>query len=138
MDGIVLDNSIIVAWCFEDEISEYADGVMEAARDGVLLVPAIWPLEFANTLLVSERRNRIRPDQLDRIIKDLDALPIKVEHESRERVLGEILLLARKHQLSTYDASYLDLALRRQLPLATQDKALMRAAAECGVALFQP
>lgn len=137
MVGIVLDNSIIVAWCFEDEVSEYADRVMEAARDCILLVPAIWPLEIANTLLVSERRNRIGPDQRDRIIKDLDALPIKVEQESRERVLGEILPLARKHQLSTYDASYLDLALRHELPLATQDKALIRAATDCGVSLFQ-
>lgn len=55
-----------------------------------------------------------------------------------DRLLGEIVALARKHQLSTYDASYLDLALRKGLPLATQDKALIRAAADCGVALFQP
>ncbi len=110
---------------------------MEAAREGILLVPSIWPLEFANTLLVAERRNRIGADQRDRIINDLDALPIKVEQESRERVLGEVLPLARKHQLSTYDASYLDLAVCCKLPLATQDKALIRAAAECGVALFK-
>ena len=138
MGGIVLDNSIIVAWCFEDEVSDYADRAMESARNGTLLVPSIWPLEFANTLLVSERRNRISPDQRDRIFLDIGALPITVEHESPERVLGEIFTLARKHQLSTYDASYLDLALRKYLPLATQDNALVRAAANCGKALFQP
>lgn len=135
---MVLDNSIIVAWCFEDEASDYADRAMESARIGVLLVPSIWPLEFANTLLVSERRNRISPVQRVRIILDIGALPITVEHESSERIFGEVFTLARNHQLSTYDASYLDLALRKGLPLATQDKALIRAAADCGVALFQP
>jgi predicted nucleic acid-binding protein len=68
----------------------------------------------------------------------LESLPFEVDGISPGRMFAEIFALARKHQLSTYDASYLDLALRRQLPLATQDKALIRAAADCGVALFQP
>ena len=68
----------------------------------------------------------------------LAELPFQVEQEPPARLLGEIFALAREHQLSTYDASYLDLALRRALPLATQDKSLRRAAVKCGVEVFKP
>lgn len=100
--------------------------------------PAVWPLETGNVVLVAISRKRISPDDGARFLSLLESLPFEVDGISPGRMFGEILALARKHQLSTYDASYLDLALRRQLPLATQDKALIRAAADCGVALFQP
>jgi len=65
-------------------------------------------------------------------------MQIRVEQEPADRMLNEIFALAREHQLSTYDASYLDLAMRRGLPLATLDKSLRRAAGRCGVPLFKP
>lgn len=105
---------------------------------GKAFVPAIWLLEVGNGILVAERRNRIALGDGPAFLDSLAAMPIQVEPESADRVLGEILDLARKHQLSTYDASYLDLAMRRKIPLATQDKALIRAATACGVALFEP
>jgi predicted nucleic acid-binding protein len=95
-------------------------------------------LEVGNTLLVAERRNRISNLQLHFFLDMLSILNIEVEQESPERMLGEIVLLARKYQLSTYDASYLDLAIRRGLPLATQDKALLKAADNCGVNIYAP
>ncbi len=133
-----MDNSVIMAWCFEDEISSYADGIMDATATLGLLVPAVWPLEVGNTLLVAERRKRIIQEKSIRFLADLDGLPIKVEQELPDRMLKEIFTSAREHQLSTYDASYLDLAMRRGLPLATQDKALRRAAGTCGVEVFTP
>ena len=134
---VVVDNCIVMAWCLDDEPSSYARVLLERMTQGTAIQPSIWPLELGNALVVAERRNRITRVHADRFLERLSTFSIEVQFEPMERVVGEILALARKHQLSTYDASYLDLALRRKLPLATQDKALIRAAAECGVALFQ-
>lgn len=138
MEGVVLDNSVILAWCFSDEHSEYALGVMRSVLDVTPVVPAVWPLEIGNTLLVAERQKRIDAVQTTRILLELEGIQIQVEQEPPSRMLKEIFTLAREHQLSTYDASYLDLARRRGLPLATQDKSLRRAAGKCGVAVFKP
>ena len=135
---LVIDNSIVMAWCFDDEPVSFARAVLEELERGKAIQPSVWPLELGNSLLVAERRRRIGREHSERFLRDLDSLSIEVEQEPSTRMLGEILTLAREHQLSTYDASYLDLAMRRDLPLATQDKALLRAAGDCGVALFQP
>lgn len=127
-----------MAWCFREIENAYAHLILEVLLVGKAFVPAIWLLEVGNGILVAERRNRIAPGDGPAFLDSLAAMPIQVEPESADRVLGEILDLARKHQLSTYDASYLDLAMRRKIPLATQDKALIRAATACGVALFDP
>lgn len=136
--NVVIDNSIIMAWSLDDEPSSYARLLLERMENGTAIQPSIWPLELGNALIVAERRDRIAREHTDRFLDRLSKLSIEIQFEPMGRLLGEIVSLARKHQLSTYDASYLDLALRRQLPIATQDKALMRAAADCGVALFQP
>lgn len=135
---VVVDNSIVMAWCLDDEPSSYARVLLERMEHGTAIQPSIWPLELGNALVVAERRNRITREYADRFLEQLSTLSIEIQFESMEHVVGEILTIARKHQLSTYDASYLDLAMRREVPLATQDKALIRAAAECGVTLFQP
>lgn len=138
MGRIVADNSVVMAWFFEDEWSPYAEAVLDATSDFPVVVPSVWPLEVGNTFLMAERRKRIRREQWLRFIADLDAMPIAVERESTSRMLTEILLLASEHQLTTYDASYLDLAMRKNLPLATLDKALRRAAGKCGVDHYSP
>lgn len=127
-----------MAWCFVDEANDYSRGVLSALDSSPAYVPSVWPLEVGNTLLVTERRGRIDREKIVDFMRRLLAMPIQIEREPDGRIFGEVFTLARKHQLSTYDASYLDLALRKGLPLATQDKALIRAAADCGVALFQP
>ena len=134
----VIDNSIVMAWCFNDAEDDYADAVLESLDTSEAIAPAVWPLETGNVLLVAERRQRINRAATVRFLELLDALSIQVEQESPGRMFKEIISLAREHELSTYDASYLDLAMRRDLPLATRDSALLKAARRCGIPLFEP
>jgi len=131
--SFVLDASVTLAWCFETETNEFTEAVLDSLASGAALVPTIWPLEIGNALVVAERRGYLDQAASARFINLVQQLPLEVEQESPQRMLGEILLLARQQQLSTYDASYLDLAMRSGLPLASQDQALLRAAGRCGV-----
>lgn len=106
------------------------------SEDGAV-VPAIWPFEMANALRMAERRQRVRPAEIRDITAALSDLPITVVTVSLEQALGAILEVARAHQLSNYDAAYLELAMRQGLPLATQDVQLRAAAARAGVPLVQ-
>ncbi len=132
----VLDASVVLAWCFEDEAGPYADAVLERFVEDIALAPIIWPLEVSNALVVAERRGRITMADAARFLNLLRQLPIAVEGETPSRIFGEILALAREHRLSTYDAAYLDLAMRSGLALATQDTALREAAVRCGVKVY--
>jgi predicted nucleic acid-binding protein len=132
----VVDNSVVMAWCFEDESSNYADQVLERLALSQGFVPAIWPLEVCNMLLVAEKKNRIGEADSIRFIELLNQLPIIVEQESPERMTREIFALARTHNVSSYDASYLDLAMRKGLPIATLDKNLSDAARRSNVPLL--
>jgi len=134
----VVDNSVVMSWCFEDEGNSYAEAVLESLESAEALVPAIWPLEVGNVLLVAERKKRLSHAAVVRFLALLGGLPITVEQETPERMLKEIVSLAREHGLSTYDASYLDLAMRFDLPLATQDASLAKAAEKCKVPAFEP
>jgi predicted nucleic acid-binding protein len=102
------------------------------------VAPAIWPLEVANGLRSAERRGRIDEREVPAVIRLLATLPIEVVPISVERALGDVLSMARAAGLSTYDAAYLDLALRRGLPLATADDYLADAARAAGVELLAP
>jgi len=135
MGYFVLDNSVVMAWCFEDENNALADAVLDQLQSKVAMVPAIWPLEVGNVLLVAERRGRLSEADSARFLTMLSALPIQSETETRQRAMSDILFLAREYKLSTYDASYLDLAMREGVPLATLDKGLQRAATQCQVSL---
>jgi predicted nucleic acid-binding protein len=132
----VVDNSVVMAWCFEDESSNYADQVLERLALSQGFVPAIWPLEVRNMLLVAEKKNRIGEADSIRFIELLNQLPIIVEQESPERMTREIFALARTHNVSSYNASYLDLAMRKELPIATLDKNLSDAARRSNVPLL--
>lgn len=137
MDKFILDTSVAMAWCFEDETNPYADAVLDSLIDNAALAPSIWPLEVGNVLLVAERRNRISQSDSMRFLELLSSLPIKIESFSEQRMFEAILNLARKQKISSYDASYLDLAMQTGLKLATLDQSLRKAAGLCGVALFQ-
>ena len=134
----VVDNSIVMSWCFADEGDRYAEAVLESLETGNAFVPAIWPLEVGNVLLVAERKKRIGEAAAVRFLSLLDGLPITVEQETPDRMLREIVALARKYELSTYDASYLDLAMRLGAPISTRDAALIKAAKKCKVPLYRP
>ena len=135
MSRFVLDCSVAMAWCIEDEANPSTDRLLDSLRSGEALVPALWPLEISNVLLAAERRRRLTRAQAFQCLEMLRSLPIVVDESASFRAMGEILSLARDQDLSTYDAAYLELSIREALPLATRDKALAAAAKRCGVPL---
>jgi predicted nucleic acid-binding protein len=135
-NAFVVDNSVVMSWCFEDQANPYSDSVLERLTEAVAYVPAVWSLEVVNVLLAAERKQYIREADSVRFISLLSQLPIYVEYESPEKAMKDLLGLARAHHLSSYDASYLDLAMRKGLPLATLDKNLRRAASSTHVTIL--
>ncbi|MDE2573434.1 MAG: type II toxin-antitoxin system VapC family toxin [bacterium] len=132
----VIDASVAVAWSLEDEASALAEEVLDAIESGDGHAPAIWPFEVANALLSAERRKRIVPGATKRLLDALSSLEIEIDPLATLEHLDVELALAREHGLSVYDASYLSLAVRFGLPLATLDERLRTAAAGAGVALL--
>jgi predicted nucleic acid-binding protein len=132
-----VDASAALAWCFEDEASSWTDGLLERLRQGdQIVVPAHWPTEILNGLLVASRRKRIRADQPALFWDELTRLPIATEPPLTAAQAKTVLTLSEKHGLTAYDAAYLELAHRRQLPLGTLDADLRRAAQLEGIALL--
>ncbi len=132
----VLDASVTLSWCFRDEASPESLAILDRLENEPALVPSIWPLEVANILAVAERRRRIVAEEISEFVGLLARLTIRLDESTGERGLTEILALARDASLSSYDAAYLDLALRAGLPLATRDKALAEAARRAGVTVM--
>jgi predicted nucleic acid-binding protein len=137
-DGFVLDCSVAMAWCFDDEATPYTDGVRDSLVDMRAVVPSIWALETADAAIMGERRGRLDEARSRRFLVLLQALPIVLDEETGTRAFSDIVPLARTYQLSADDASYLELAIRRGLPLAGLDGKLKTAAAAAGVVLFSP
>jgi predicted nucleic acid-binding protein len=133
----VLDASVAVAWCFEDEATKFTENVLDLLSGGAeAVVPAIWPVEVANGLLNAERRKRILLAQVTALLQRIAGLPIAVLPIDPARAFEHILPVARQQSLSGNDAAYLELALRQGLPLATLDEQLRRAAKSTGVVLL--
>ncbi|HEY1798995.1 MAG TPA: type II toxin-antitoxin system VapC family toxin [Stellaceae bacterium] len=133
MTALVLDASIAVTWCFESEATDATRWVLAHLRQNDAAVPTLWPLEVANTLAMAERRGRIVPADAAAFVALLDSLAVAVDAETTNHAFGRILDLARTERLSGYDASYLELAMRLGVPLATKDRALASAASRVGV-----
>ena len=113
--------------------------MLQALIDGASAsVPAIWKLEVVNALVVSERRKKITADKTARFIRNPRNLPLLWGKEGLDQAFDAVLDLARKYRRSTYNASYLELSLRRQIPLATRDEPLHHAAEPLGIDRFQP
>ena len=136
MKRFVIDCSVVMAWCFVDEADEYADSVLDMLASAEAVAPSIWALEVANVLLVGERRNRLNEAASARFIELLRELHITADNETADHALREILSIGRVQGLSSYDAAYLELAMRHGLALATRDNALRRAAKKFGVRLI--
>lgn len=137
-DEFVLDCSITLAWCFPDENAPYPQAVLDSLVEARAVVPSLWPLEVGNALLIGERRKRSNQADTVNWLGFLASLPVTIDDETIARAWSDILNQARPHRLSAYDAAYLELALRRGLPLATLDDDLKKAAAAVGVAEYQP
>ena len=133
----VLDASVAVAWCFEDETTKFTEGVLDLISAGAeALVPSIWPLEISNALLIAERRKRIALAKVTALLFRIAGLPINVTRTDSKQAFEQILPMARQQGLSQHDAAYLELAVREGLALATLDGELQRAAKATGVELL--
>lgn len=138
MTEFVVDASVAMAWCFEDESTPFTEAVLERLSTDRALAASIFPYEVANVLLGVERRGRITQSQAMRFLELLRALPISVDEEGTGRAWSEALALGRAHRLTAYDAAYLELAARCDLPLASQDEQLVRACRDIGVVVIAP
>jgi predicted nucleic acid-binding protein len=133
----VVDTSVTMAWCFEDEATPETEAVLDRLRDDDAVVPDLWRLEVVNVLLVGERRRRISEAQATRFVELLAQLPIRVDPTATD--LTTVLSVGRRHALSAYDAAYLSLAERLAAPLATKVAHLAAASRVAGVTtLLQP
>jgi predicted nucleic acid-binding protein len=137
LTGIVIDASVALAWCFPDELSEYADEVLVALEGHAILVPALWSIEITNAVLMAERRKRVKQPEIRRFIELLDGLTVIIDSQSVTESVANILPIAREYGLSAYDATYLDVAVRHGAPLATLDGALQRAGRKAGIEIFK-
>ncbi len=126
--SLVLDSSITLAWAYSDEMTEPVMQIFELLTQGGAWVPALWRLEVANVLEMGVRRKRHDKNFRDATLADLAQLPIQADPQTDQQAWSATLRLAERHQLTLYDAAYLELALRRSLPLATLDEDLREAA----------
>jgi predicted nucleic acid-binding protein len=134
--SLVLDSSATLAWVYSDETTEGIRAVFDQVSSEGAWVPSLWRLEVANVLQMGVRRGRHDGAFRDATVADLGLLPVQVDSETERQAWGATLRLAERHTLTVYDAAYLELALRRGLPLATLDQELRAAAAVERVAVL--
>jgi predicted nucleic acid-binding protein len=115
--SFVVDNSVALAWCFEDEHTPPIMDLLDRVAETGAVAPSLWPLEALNGLLMAERKKRL-------------------DTRRRQRLAGFLRSLAERHRLTLYDAAYLELAQRRKLPLATLDVDLIKAGKALGMTLL--
>jgi predicted nucleic acid-binding protein len=132
--AFVVDSSVAIAWAVPSQATERSVGLLESVEaSSPVVVPVLWAFEVANSLLALWRRRVIQEEQYGRARRSLAALESVVDEEGPRLALEKVSTLAKEQSLSVYDAVYLELALRRQLPLATRDSALNKAAIRAGV-----
>ena len=134
--ALVLDSSISLSWFFPDERTVFTYTALELAAGEECWVPAVWRLEFPNALLVAERKRRLTRLERLQVLDEAARLRLRVDPMVHD--LRQISGLAERHDLSTYDAAYLELALRLGAPLITLDRELAQSAASAGVAVHAP
>lgn len=136
--SFVVDASVAIAWIHPAQATAETDAILDrlAAGDS-LVVPALWPLEVANALTVLRRRRKLTPDEARTAIEIIRDLPAVIDHEAAALALTRLVDLAAEHELTIYDATYIELATRRHLPLATNDAQMREAATRSGVELWQ-
>lgn len=137
--SFVLDNSVCMRWFFVDgkpEQLEYANNVMAALKTTKAIVPVLWGLEMANVIAKAEAKTLVTEARSEAFLETLEGLSIEVDGATFAHALSETLQLARRYKLTAYDASYLELALRSGLPLASLDEDLLKACKKAGVKKF--
>lgn len=129
----VADNSVVVGWYFENQATPYTDKVLDLLANETAHVPALWVLEFSNVLRKALKAGKANTARIQEIIELVNALPISVDYTSEN--VENNLALALQYDLTSYDAAYLGLAIRLQLPIATNDGALKEAAGRAGIGI---
>jgi len=132
----IIDCSITMAWCFADEATVETARVQDRLVTEAALAPSHWFLEVVNVLVMAERRQRISAADATNFLQLLSTLDIQTDQETSARAFDHLPPLCRNHGLSSYDAAYLELALRRQLPLASLDDDLRQAATSLGIVVL--
>ncbi|MGH8116433.1 MAG: type II toxin-antitoxin system VapC family toxin [Rhodanobacteraceae bacterium] len=135
----MLDNSVTMRWCFGDgspEDLDYAAAVSRQLQTDTALVPAIWALEVVNVVTRAESLGQLEADTSGAFLAVLQDMRIVADPDTGRYAFNATMDLARRHHLSAYDAAYLELAQRKQIPLATLDTDLRKAASTAGVSLF--
>ena len=136
MAAAVIDSSATIAWFMPDEHDAKSEQLLDLVTEEGALVPSLWPVEVANALLFAVRRNRVSRKDCERALKSLARLPIEIDTETTGRAWGPTFEVAVRFGLTIYDATYLELAQRRGLPLASLDRELRAATGVLGVKLF--
>lgn len=139
----VLDGSVTMSWLLKDTAAReaaYPFAVLKSLGVGprAAIVPLTWSLEIANVIARCEAKGQVSEAQSESFIALIEGVPIEVDADTFSHVLSDTLQLARRYRLSSYDASYLELALREAVPIATLDEELRRAATKAGVKIFKP
>ena len=128
-----------MAWCFTDEATEFTETLLSRLSDLTdrALVPVLWLYEVINVAEVAVRKSRITEEKASAFLESLADLPIEIENPTRPLVFASVRTLASRYKLTGYDAAYLELAIRHNLPIASLDNALVQAARAAGVDLVQ-
>jgi len=139
MTHFVLDNSVAMRWILESDKrsdQEYAESVLKSLSNTEAYVPNLWHLEASNVLLSAEKRSEISLGEIEGFISQLENLPVQVDPLTAQQSFNRTLALGRAYNLSSYDAAYLELAIREGVALATLDKNLIKATKKSGVNIY--
>jgi predicted nucleic acid-binding protein len=134
VNKFVLDCSVTMTWCLEDETCEYGESVLDSLEHAVAIVPSIWHIEVSNVLYLAKKRNRLLENKLHAFFYELDSLPIETARENITR--QNLVALSMEYDLTGYDACYLNLCMTHNLSLATLDKKLSSALIAAGGKLY--
>jgi predicted nucleic acid-binding protein len=134
--SFVLDSSVAISWCFKDEETPETIQTLTMAKTEAIFVPALWYIETSNVLGFALRKGRLSQSDLMVAVDTLNALEIHPDQPVRLKGFSVLLPLMRKYELTAYDATYLELAMRLDIPLATLDKKLAIAATQAGISLI--
>lgn len=126
--SLIIDASVAIAWAVPDKTNSYADAAMEAGISEGIVVPSLWFLEVGNILVINNRRGRLSQEEVNGIVENFGSLSLISDPETATRAMFETVEIAQRHQLSVYDAAYLELASREGFKLATLDQNLASAA----------
>ena len=140
MNSFVLDNSVTMRWCFEETATAYSDSVYQKLAEGAeAVVPVIWLYEVISVLAKAQKSKSIASEKAEAFLSELrSSVTIRVDWDGSDRILTDVHKLAVTNRLSGYDAAYLELALRKRMPLASLDEDLKRAAIASGINLVEP